>query len=264
MLLNGGVHQQHSPDKPDDGPRRPDHGAAEPIEPGSARWWAERLAGNRTRRPRAGGLSTTRIVDAALEVLRAEGVEALTVRAVADRLDTTSASLYRHIASRDELMALMADHVLGDIRVTPTGRGWRADVEALMGELRRVLLAQPLPASAGRSGSGYGPNALRLIDAALGMFLEAGLRTRQAAFAATTMIQFVAGVVDIERSAFGRGARGAVRADGFDQLLTVLPAEQFTALRAAGEAYLWMPAEEVFAYGMSRFLDGIAGQLPGN
>lgn len=256
--------QQHPHTAPrETGFAPPSPGASTPPEPGSARWWADRLAGNRIRRPRVGGLSTPRIVEAAMDVLREDGVEALTLRAVADRLNTSSASLYRHITSRDELMALMADHVLGNIRLPSSERGWRADVEALMHELRRVLLAQPLPPSAARSTSGYGPNGLRLLDAALGMFLGAGLDTAQAAFATTTMIQFVAGVVDIERSAAGRGSQGATRADGFDQLLAGLDAERFTALRAAGAAYLAMPADDVFSYGMNRFLDGIAGRLPG-
>lgn len=234
-----------------------------PTDPGSARWWARRLACTRVRRPRAGGLSTARIVEAAMDVLRADGADALTLRAVADHLGTRSASLYRHIASRDELLALMADHVLGDIRITRTGRGWRADVEDLMAEVRRVLLAQPLPPWAGRNGSGYGPNALRLTDAALGMFLDAGLDTANAALATTTMIQFVAGVVDIERSASGRGSRGATRADGFDELLASLPPDRLPALRTAGPAYLRMPADEVFTHGIHRFLDGIAATLPG-
>lgn len=233
-------------------------------EPGSARWWADRAARERRRRPRTGGLSIARIVDAALDILRAEGVDALTVRAVADRLETSSASLYRHIAGRDELLALIADHVLGDIRLAPTGPDWRTNVEALMRELRRVLLAQPLPASAGRSRSGYGPNALRLIDAALGMFRDAGFRDEQAAYATTTLIQYVAGVADIQRSTFGRDAGGAVHTDGFDELLAGLPAEQFTALRSAGAAYVSAPADEVFAYGLNRLLDGIAAQLGGS
>lgn len=230
-------------------------------EPGSARWWAERAARARRSRPRVGGLSITRIVDAALDILREDGVDALTVRAVADRLETSSASLYRHIASRDELLALIADHVLGDLRLPPATPDWRANAEALMRELRRVLLAQPLPPSAGRSRSGYGPNALRLIDAALGMFRDAGLTDGQAAYATTTMIQYVAGVADIQRSTFGRDAGGAVHTDGFDDLLDDLPEGRFTALRAAGAAYVSAPADEVFAYGMSRFLDGIAAQI---
>lgn len=232
------------------------------TEPGSARWWAERAAAASRRRPRVGGLSAARLVDAALEILRAGGLEALTVRAVADRLDTSSASLYRHIASRDELIALIVDHVLGDIRLDHTGRGWRADVEALMGELRRVILEQPLPPSAARSRSTYGPNMLRLVDAALGLFLQAGLSDEQAAHTTITMIEFVAGSATIQRSTLGRTPYGAVGSDGFDQLLHGLPADRLPALRAAGTAFMTTSVDDVFTHGMAVFLDGVTSQLP--
>ncbi|MCX4091939.1 TetR/AcrR family transcriptional regulator [Nocardia sp. alder85J] len=238
-----------------------DLGTSSEAEPGSARWWADRAATEHRRRPRSGGLSTARIIDAALELLREGGVEALTVRAVADRLGTRSASLYRHIAGREELIALIADHVMGDIRIERTDRGWRADVEALMHEMRRVMLSQPLPASAARNTAGYGPNTLRLIDAALELFLAAGLDPAQAAYTTTAMIQLVAGGADIQRSAVGRGARGATRSAGFAELVHDLPADRFTAIRTAGADYVAAPADEVFTHGVQIFLDGVAARL---
>ncbi|MET7767862.1 TetR/AcrR family transcriptional regulator [Nocardia sp. NPDC005366] len=233
----------------------------ESLEPGSSQWWAERAAAENRRRPRDGGLSTSRIITAAVELLREEGVEALTVRGVAERLHTSSASLYRHIASRDELIALIADHVMGEIRLVRTDRGWRADAEALMHEMRRVMLSQPLPPSVGRNTAGYGPNTLRLVDAALELFLEAGNTPEQAAFTTTTMIQFVAGAADIQRSAVGRGPHGATRSDGFARLLDGLPADRYAALRTAGAVYVAAPADEVFAHGVAIFLEGVAGRL---
>jgi TetR/AcrR family tetracycline transcriptional repressor len=238
------------------------YAASAPAEPGSARWWAQRAAAEGRRRPRAGGLSAARIVDAALDILREDGLDALTVRTVADRLGTSSASLYRHIASREELIALIVDHVLGDIRVEATGRGWRADVEALMRELRRVILEQPLPPSAARTRSTYGPNMLRLIDAALGLFLRAGLADEQAAYTTISMIEFVAGSATIQRSILGRTPRGAVGSDGFDQLLDTLPADCLPALREAGAAFVAASVDEVFTHGMAVFLDGVTSQLP--
>lgn len=236
--------------------------ARRPPEPGSALWWAQRAAAEGRRRPRAGGLSAARIIDAALEILRDGGLGALTVRGVADRLGTSSASLYRHIASREELIALIVDHVLGDIRLEATGRGWRADVEALMRELRRVILEQPLPASAARSRSTYGPNMLRLVDAALGLLRRAGLSDEQAAYAAITMIEFVAGSATIQRSVLGRTAKGAAGSDGFDELLGALPGDELPALRAAGAAFVAASVDEVFAHGVAVFLDGVTSQLP--
>lgn len=244
------------------GPRAQDHEPTTAAEPGSARWWAQRAASAARRRPRAGGLSADRIIDAALEILRQDGLSALTIRSVADRLGTSSASLYRHIAGREDLIALIVDHVVGDISLKPTGRGWRADVEALMYELRRVILDQPLPVSAARTRSVYGPNMLRLIDAALGLFLRAGLSDEAAARTTITMIEFVAGSATIQRSTLGRAKRGSAESEGFDQLLETMPADQLPALRTAGAAFVAATVDDVFAHGVAVFLDGVTSQLP--
>ncbi|CAI7979555.1 TetR/AcrR family transcriptional regulator, tetracycline repressor protein [Frankia sp. Hr75.2] len=247
---------------PADPPDPPDPASSgEPVAPGSVRWWVDRAAVEARRKPRAGGLSTARIIDTALEILREGGLDALSVRAVAVRLGTSAGSLYRHIASREELVALIADHVMGDIRLDRTGRGWRADVEALLREMRRVFLEQPLPPSATR-GEAYGPNMLRVVDAALGLFLEAGLTNEQAAYATSTTLKFVAAATSIQRSAAsqatGRKAGGA----DFGQLLDALPASQFTALRVAGPIYADISADDVFTQGMAILLDGVASRRP--
>ncbi|WP_307838663.1 MULTISPECIES: TetR/AcrR family transcriptional regulator [unclassified Frankia] len=230
-------------------------------KPGSAEWWTQRDATDAKRRPRSGGLTTARIIEAALEILRDGGLEALTVRALAERFETSNASLYRHFASRDELIALIGDHVMGEVRLDRTGRGWRADVEALMSEMRRVILSQPLPSSAARRMSAYGPNMLRVLDAALGPFLEAGLSDDEAARTTISLINFVAGSADIDRSDAGRGPRGDTGSAGFDLLLDRLPPDRFEALRTAGNAYTAAAADEVFAHGLAIFLDGVTSQL---
>lgn len=238
--------------------------AALPPEPGTPRWWAERAATEARRKPRAGGLSTTRIVETALDILREGGLDALTLRAVASRLQAGSnASLYRHIASRDELIVLIIDHLMGHIRFERTGRGWRADTESLMREMRRVILDQPLPTSVTRNRSAYGPNMLRVVNAILGIFLDVGLTNQQAAFAAITMIEFVASAATIERTTAGRRRAGEIRAADLHDLMVGLPPDEWTALLAAGADYLTATADDVFARGMTLFLDGIAAQLPG-
>ncbi|UGQ13417.1 hypothetical protein LO772_07355 [Yinghuangia sp. ASG 101] len=74
----------------------------------------------------------------------------------------------------------------------------------------------------------------RLIDAALGMFRDAGLNDAQAAYATTTMIQYVAGVADIQRGTFGRGAEGAVHTDGFGEPLAGPPGPRAAVVARAG------------------------------
>ncbi|MGF7233399.1 MAG: TetR/AcrR family transcriptional regulator [Frankia sp.] len=266
MVLDDSVERRSLPEADGSGSRAHDREARrEPAraEPGSVRWWADRAEAAGRRRPRAGGLSTERIILAALAVLREGGLEALTLRAVAQRLGTNgTASLYRHIASRDELMVLIIDHTLGEVRLDRTGQGWRADIEALMREMRRVILEQPVPSTATRSRSINGPNMLRIVDAALGRFLDAGLTHKRAALATITMIEFVGGAADIQRSIAGRGPTGASGSAGFHLLLEGLPPGQLTALRTAGADYVAASADDVFTSGMTILLDGVTRQLP--
>ncbi len=87
------------------------------------------------------GLSRAHIADAALELLQHEGLEALTMRALADRLHVKAASLYWHIRDRRELVELLAESIMERVSA-PRASGWRAIVLANAAALRRVLTSQ--------------------------------------------------------------------------------------------------------------------------
>jgi len=87
------------------------------------------------------GLSRTRLAAAGLELMQAEGLEALSMRRLAERLDVKAASLYWHVRDRQELVELLAESIMD--RVTaPRATGWRAVVSANAAALRRALGAQ--------------------------------------------------------------------------------------------------------------------------
>src|SRR5262249_23860425 len=71
------------------------------------------------RAPRQRALSREAIATAALEIVDRDGLDALTMRAVADALATGAASLYAHVASKEELLELVVERVIGEI---PTPR----------------------------------------------------------------------------------------------------------------------------------------------
>jgi len=239
-----------------------DGSTASPHPPGSTGWWADRDRLAARRRPRPGGLSTERIVQAAIEVLNDGGSAALTVRAVAERLDTSSGALYQHIASREELIVLVTDHYFGQVRIQPRGPDWRAGVEDLMREMRRILLGAPLPPSASTDKALWGPNTLRIVDAALGLFLDAGLPADQATYATAAIIDLVLGAVAIQRGNGGRGPEGAPDSNELGTFLEALPQDRYQALRTAGAAFLAASADDVFTQGMALLLDGVTSRLP--
>jgi hypothetical protein len=98
--------------------------------PGSAAWWRRRYAERAGRRPRPGGLTLEAITDAALEIADRDGLEALTMRRLADRMGVRHTSLYRHVASREELLVELADRVLAEVELPPEDPDWQAAVPA--------------------------------------------------------------------------------------------------------------------------------------
>jgi TetR/AcrR family transcriptional regulator, tetracycline repressor protein len=71
------------------------------------------------------GLSRAGLVSAALRVVQEEGLEALTMRALADQLNVRAASLYWHVRDRRELLELLAESILDGVPAVRTS-GWRS------------------------------------------------------------------------------------------------------------------------------------------
>lgn len=233
--------------------------------PGSARWWLGRQERDSRRRPRADGLTIGRIIDAAVVLVDAEGLEALTVRRLADDLATGSASLYRHVASRDELLVLMVDHVLGEICLPADELIGRRKVEWLSGELRRVLMdhARLLPALT--AAPLLGPNAMRGAENGLTNLLEAGFEPRAAVPAYLALVDYVLGTVYFDTSGAGQSSRsGPDPVRNRSDLIAALPADGYPTLRANEAEFALPSVDEVFTFGLATFLDGLEYRFPPN
>src|SRR6478752_7189470 len=81
------------------------------------------LGAGGTRGPRR-GLSLEQVVDAAVEVAEAEGFGAVSMSRVAKQVGYTTMSLYRYVDSKDTLVALMSDRVIGDAPTLDPALGW--------------------------------------------------------------------------------------------------------------------------------------------
>src|SRR5579875_4108626 len=86
-------------------------------------------------------LSRERVLDVALDLVQREGLEALTMRGLADRLGVKAASLYWHVRDRGELVALLAERLLAAVR-PPAGAGldWRERALAVCAALERMVV----------------------------------------------------------------------------------------------------------------------------
>lgn len=207
---------------------------------GSLGWWTERDERLRRRRPRVDGLTIEAIIDAAVTVIDADGLDALTMRRLADELSTGSASLYRHVASRDELIVLAIDHVIGEVEPPPSDLDGRQRVEWLAHELRRVLLTHPNLLGALTAAPLIGPNARTGTQMALESLLAAGFTPDIAVPAYLALIDYVVGSVSFDTD--GQRDRPSTR--------------HWSAASSDGTMDA-PPADEVFAFGLTSFLDGL-------
>lgn len=174
------------------------------IEPGSAAWWSAHADRLSRRRPRAGGLTIERIVAEALRLIDERGLDALTVRTLAGRFDTSSATLYRHVSSVEDLLVLVVDEVLGEVTLPASSGDARRRVVSLAAEFRRVLLAHPNVVPALRAAPLLGPNALRGFESGLLAVLDLGFDPEVAVPGYVAMIDFVLGSVFFDTASAGR------------------------------------------------------------
>ncbi len=91
---------------------------------------------------RSRGLTRELLVEAALELVNGEGLEGLSMRALADRLAVKAASLYWHVRDRRELLDLLAESILEDVSLPAPSGSWRTGVLATAAALGRELAGQ--------------------------------------------------------------------------------------------------------------------------
>ncbi|HEX6460372.1 MAG TPA: TetR/AcrR family transcriptional regulator C-terminal domain-containing protein [Thermoleophilaceae bacterium] len=145
-----------------------------PLRPGTRRSDA------RKRRT----LNREAIVDAALAIVDGEGLEGLSMRAVADRLETGPASLYAHVANKDELMVLVYDRVLGEVQLPePDKRRWEEQLRDALRQLYEVLVAHRDIAFVSMARVPIGPNMLRVGEGMLAILRAGGVPDRVCALA---------------------------------------------------------------------------------
>ncbi|MEU8840351.1 TetR/AcrR family transcriptional regulator [Streptomyces roseus] len=127
-----------------------------------------------------------RIAAAGIALADAHGLPAVTMRAVAVALGAGPASLYRYVATRDELLELMIDQVNGEISYAALGSGhWLDDLLALARQSRGVYLAHPWLLDATATRTPVGPHAVTYLEHALSALadLDVSPRTKLEAIA---------------------------------------------------------------------------------
>jgi TetR/AcrR family tetracycline transcriptional repressor len=225
----------------------------------------------RTRRPsaRAGSapqsppLDLPTIIHEALRLLDDVGLDGLSMRNLAERLGIRAATLYWYVRDKRELLELLAEAICADIQPTDLPVPWRARLEALMAEYRRVLLTHRDAAHVLAGTVPAGRHRLQLVDMSLGAVLDAGFTAADAARAARLLVDFTTGFVQEEYLVAGRqdaGEDAHGRADSDPQRLPTISnfeSEAYPRIAALRPYLVDRDAAARFAFGLRVILDGL-------
>ncbi|MFI6585225.1 TetR/AcrR family transcriptional regulator [Embleya sp. NPDC050493] len=156
------------------------------------------LRPERAARGPAPGYDRDTLAAAGMALADAHGLAAVTMRAVADALGAGPASLYRYVATREELVELMVDRAHSGIRRPHPGGDWLEDLLDLARESRRVTLAHPWLLDATATRTPLGPSTIAYLECALGALsgLRVPSRTKLEAIAVLSAV--VAGLARTE------------------------------------------------------------------
>jgi AcrR family transcriptional regulator len=228
-----------------------------PSAPGSALWWRDRYL--QRLRARGHGLSMEQICQAALKIVDEGGLRELTMRRLADELDTGPASLYRHVASRDDLLVEVADLVLGELDAPDPALHWREAVEQLARDLRRVLVGHRGLVVVSSNAPLLGPNAMRIRELFWRVMDRDGCEAEFAVQTYSAVMHFVvcSAIFGAGAARKGNTAWSGEANSGLDELLDLLPARRYpTVLKFSDYADKPDP-EHDFSFGLSALLNGL-------
>jgi AcrR family transcriptional regulator len=120
-------------------------------------------------------LSRSRVLEAAVARADQDGLEAFSMRRLAQQLGVVPMALYKHVANKEELLDGMVDVVVAEIGPPLDGTGWQLAVRRRILSARAALLSHPWAATVIESRATPTPAVLEYLNSMIGVFREGGL-----------------------------------------------------------------------------------------
>ncbi|MGW0522522.1 TetR/AcrR family transcriptional regulator C-terminal domain-containing protein [Crossiella sp. NPDC003009] len=243
----------------------------------AARSMALLWRGTADEQPKPGpkqGLDLAAVVTAAIEIADAEGMAALSMRAVGQRLGRTAMALYTYVPNKNELIDLMYDRVLTEL---PTDydldEGWRAAITVWAEDTWEFYLRHPWVLQVSQARPVLGPGEFTVLETTLGLLFATGLDTELVRRLVGALSQYVRGAAQPIAEArqalvatgqtdeewwFGRSAHLGEVAPEFATRFPLLARLQESPEEDRGDTpYLEFEARKTFEAGLAVLLDGI-------
>jgi AcrR family transcriptional regulator len=196
-------------------------------------------------------LSRDRILDAARRVVTKDGLDALSMRRLAQELDVWPMSIYRYFRDKEELLDAVAATLAGTLRTPSADRPWREQLRDLLDQVRAAMAAE----TGGRLPRAFlTPELLRFSELGLTILRGAGFSADGAASAWRAVWSYTYGFATFALAPTEAEARRRARS-----ALAALPAEDYPALTgAADEVAEAFSSDREFARGLDRLLEAFA------
>lgn len=215
-------------------------------------------------------LSVGRIVDQAVEIADAEGLDGVTMRSVAKGLAVGTMSLYTHLPGKPELYALMVDRVIGEeLHPVSVAAGWREALTEIARNDRDRYLRHPWLLRLITSRPACGPNVTAKFDRDLSALVDIGLSPAEINATVLALTVFVQGAAQGEVSARAAQDAGFSDADWWQAhqpyWARLLDPERYPTFRRVfddvGRSDPDDDQQFAFEFGLARLLDGIDARL---
>lgn len=213
-------------------------------------WGLSRREAKRTRP----ALTIERIAEAATEIADADGIAGVSMQLVAGKLDVTKMALYRHVASKAELLAVMTELAIGpapDLLALPGD--WRSRLEEWTHQMRETWRRHPWLPDATVGSRATGPREIGWTETAVAALAGTGLTGAERMDAVFLLSGHLRNTHSVHNAGTqpwedDRGLRGQVAANP----------DMFPALLEAAKSVNGAPTDNGFEFGLRLILDGLA------
>jgi AcrR family transcriptional regulator len=227
-------------------------------------------APDRPARRRREPISRDQIVTAAVQLLDRDGLAALSMRRLAEELGTGAATLYWHVGSKDGLLDLVMDEVIGEGKIPdPDPERWREQIKQVARDQRAASHRHPWLVRVSIGRIPMGPNALRYSERILAILRAGGLPPRLAVQGYLLLIATINGFT-IDETGVGDDADPTEHhlprdpadlqqvANMARDYIAALPAAQFPNMTALADEFALADPDERFELLIDIFVDGLA------
>lgn len=138
-------------------------------------------------------LNAEQVIEGAVRLADRIGVDALTIRKIADEIDAKPMTIYHHVPNKNAIIDGMVDHVFSEISLPPADVEWRSAMLTRCRSMRAVLADHPWAARLMDSNLSAGPATMKHHDAVLGCLRNAGFSLQLTAHAYALIDAFLYG-----------------------------------------------------------------------